>query len=135
MSQFITDTHPLIWHLTKNPELSLDAQTIFANTDSGSSQILLPGIVLVEIVYLAEKGVIPTLLVNQLLDFLEIPNGSYAIAPLDPSVIRIMAQQVPWSAIPEMADRIITATALALNLSLITRDQRIQQSKLVSVLW
>jgi len=135
MSQFVTDTHPLIWHLTKNSRLSVDAQSIFTDADTGFHQILLPGIVLIEMVYLTEKGVVPAPMLHQLLDLLGIPNGSYAVAPLDQSIARTMIEHVPWSMIPELADRIITATALSLNLPLITKDQRIQQSKLVSISW
>lgn len=135
MSRFVTDTHPLIWHITKDSRLSTEAQRIFTNADAGLHQILLPGIVLVEMVYLTEKGVVPEIKFRQLLDLLDISNGSYAVAPLDQSVARAMVQQVPWALIPELADRIITATAHSLNLPLITKDVRIQQSKLVSTLW
>ncbi|MCQ3979899.1 MAG: VapC toxin family PIN domain ribonuclease [Anaerolineae bacterium] len=110
-------------------------QHIFTNTDAGFHQILLPGIVLIEMVYLTEKGILPLPMFHQVLDLLDTPNGSYAIAPLNQTVARTMVQQVPWSIIPELADRIITATALSLNLPLITKDQRISESNLVSILW
>ncbi len=57
------------------------------------------------------------------------------LAPLDQTVARKMMQNVPKSAVPELADRIITATALSLGLPLITKDHRIQESKLVSTVW
>jgi PIN domain nuclease of toxin-antitoxin system len=135
VSRFVTDTHPLIWHLTKSAQLSKDTQNIFADTDAGLHQILLPGIVLIEMVYLTEKGIVPTPMLYQILNLLDTPDGSYAVAPLEQGVARTMAQYVPWSTIPELADRIITATALSLNLPLITRDKRIQESKLVSIFW
>jgi PIN domain nuclease of toxin-antitoxin system len=86
-------------------------------------------------VYLTEKGILPLAMFHQVLDLLDTPNGSYAVAPLDQTVARTMVQHVPWSVIPELADRIITATALSLNLPLITKDQRISESPLVSILW
>lgn len=135
MSQFVTDTHPLIWHLTRKPRLSANAQTVFMEADSGIHQILVPGIVLIEMVYLTEKGIIPTPLIHQMLNLLDTLNGSYAVAPLDQMVARVMIDQVPWSAIPELADRIISATAVALNLPLITKDERIRVSGLVSTFW
>jgi len=135
MSRFVTDTHPLVWHLTHTPRLSADAKKLFAETDAGLHQILVPGIVLIEMVYLAGKGIIPTPRLHQMFNLLDIPNGSYAIAPLDQAVARTMVNQVPWSIVPELADRIITATALSLNLPLITKDEQIQKSGLVFVRW
>ncbi len=58
----------------------------------------------------------------------------YAVAPLDLAVAQAL-QQVPRTLVPEMPDRIITATALALALPLITRDGAIQQSALVPTIW
>lgn len=135
MSRFITDTHPLIWHLTDAPRLSVEAQRVFTEADSGLHQILVPGIVLIEMVYLAEKGVVPTALLNQLFHLLDTPGGSYAIAPLDQAVARTMLDRVPWSAIPELADRIIAATAISLQLPLLTKDRQIHGAALVSILW
>lgn len=135
MNQFVTDTHPLIWHLTGKKNLSPDAQKIFNETDQGLHQILIPGIVLIELVYLTEKGIIPAPLLHRLFNLLDVPDASYATAPLDQSVARIMINQVPWGTIPELADRVITATALSLSLPLITKDKRIQQAELVSILW
>ena len=135
MSRFVTDTHPLVWHLTQTPRLSADAKKLFAETDAGLHQMLLPGIILIEMVYLVGKGIIPAPRLHQMFNLLDIPNGSYAIAPLDQAVARTMINRVPWSIVPELADRIITATALSLNLPLISKDERIQKSGLVSVLW
>jgi len=46
-----------------------------------------------------------------------------------------MLHQVPWSAVPELADRIIAATAFAFDLPLITKDQRITDSGVVQTVW
>ena len=135
MSQFVTDTHPLIWHLTSKDGLSNKVQQTFSEADTGLHQILIPGIVLIEMVYLAEKGIITTSLLYQMLNLLDTPNGSYVTAPLDQTTARVMVNDVPWSIVPELADRIITATAISLSLPLITKDKRIQQSGLVSIFW
>jgi len=86
-------------------------------------------------VYLTEKGTIPLPLLQKLFNLLDIPNGSYIVAPLNQVVAQAMVQHVSWPAVPELADRIIAATAYAFNLPLITKDQRIQQSGTVSILW
>ena len=66
-SRFITDTHALIWHLQSNTNLSSKAQTIFAQADNGEVVIFIPTIVLVELIYLAEKGRIAQDLVQSVL--------------------------------------------------------------------
>jgi predicted nucleic acid-binding protein len=46
-----------------------------------------------------------------------------------------MISAVSWLAIPELADRIIAATAVALNFPLITKDARIQSANIVTTIW
>jgi PIN domain nuclease of toxin-antitoxin system len=65
MSQYVTDTHALCWHLTGDPKLSA----------------------------------------------------------------------IPRADIPDMPDRIITATAYQLGFPLITKDEKIRNSRVVPVIW
>ena len=85
--------------------------------------------------YLVEKGVVKREIIEQTLTLLNTPNGSYQVASLDQHVARTMLENVPWSAIPELADRIIAATALALELPLITKDQKIRDAGILTVIW
>jgi PIN domain nuclease of toxin-antitoxin system len=110
MSQFVTDTHPLIWHLTGDARLSIGARK-------------------------TEKGIVPQPMLERTLELLDTSDGSYAVPPLDQAVARSMLQQVPWKMIPELADRIIVASALALGVPLISKDEKIQTSGLLSVIW
>lgn len=135
MNQFVTDTHPLIWHLVSDHRLSKYAGKVFNDADAGLVQVLIPGIVLVEMVYLVEKGVLPQSRLEQVLTLLDTPGGSYAIAPLDQDVVRSMLAKVSWSAVPELADRIIAATAVATNLPLLSKDSRHQDSGLMEIAW
>jgi len=59
MSQYVTDTHALIWHLYADPKLSPTCQSIFDRTDAGEDTIFVPSITLIEILDLAEKKRIP----------------------------------------------------------------------------
>jgi predicted nucleic acid-binding protein len=43
--------------------------------------------------------------------------------------------QVPKEEVPDMPDRIIAATALSLNLPLVTRGQKIQATSSVQTIW
>ena len=44
-------------------------------------------------------------------------------------------RQIPRDALGNPWDRFITATAMALNLPLVTRDRRIRESGLVETMW
>ncbi len=134
MSRYIADTHALLWHLTNDSKLSPVARQIFRKADAGLHQILVPGIVLIEMIYLVEKGRIPAILVDNLLALLGTSGGSYAIAPLDKGTAKAM-RSVPRATVPDMPDRIIVATAVQLGLSLISRDSKIQDAGVVKVIW
>jgi len=134
MSQYVTDTHALYWHLANVPMLSPAARQIFHETDVGQHQILVPGIALIEMVYLVEKGRLDIAVVEQVLTALDTIGGSYAVAPLDQDTARAL-RNVPRSAVPGMPDRIIVATAYQLGLPLITRDAAIHRAGVVSVIW
>ena len=134
MSQYVTDTHALCWHLTEDPKLSAMAKKIFQDADSGVHQILIPSIVLIEMVYLAEKGRISDSSLNQVLELIDIIGGSYDEVPLNKDTVKAL-QNVPRADVPDMPDRIITATAYQLDLPLITKDEKIRNSRVVSVVW
>lgn len=134
MSRFVSDTHALLWHVTDDPRLSSEASRALKNADLGIDQVLVPGIVLVETVYLVERGTISIDLVERLLALLANERGGYALAPLDGETARAM-RRVPRSAVPDMPDRIIVATALQLGLPLISRDGAIRRAGVVDVVW
>ena len=134
MSQYVTDTHALIWHLYANPKLSPAARDIFDRADAGEAQIVIPAIALIEIIYLAEKKRIPTDAVQKSLGLLTSGLDNYQIAAIDAFVAQAV-QRIDRATVPEMPDRIIAATALYLNLPLITRDERIEKISDLTVVW
>jgi len=134
MSQYVTDTHALCWHLTGDPKLSTKAKKIFQEADTGVNQILIPSIVLIEMVYLAEKGRIRDSSLNQVLELIDIIGGSYDEVPINKDTVKAL-HRIPRDDIPDMPDRIITATAYHLNLPLITKDEKIKNSRVVPVVW
>jgi predicted nucleic acid-binding protein len=79
----------------------------------------------VEATYLAEKGKIPHGDYDQLTDVFEVPDSNVVLCPLDLFVARAVAR-IPRSSVPDLPDRVIAATALALNLPLVTRDEKIR---------
>jgi len=58
--------------------------------------------------------------------------ATFAVTPLDMTVVRALHDFGP-AVVPELPDRIIAATARALNLPLLTTDPLIAESGLVKV--
>jgi PIN domain nuclease of toxin-antitoxin system len=133
MTAFVSDTHAIVWYLSGNKRLSSRARTIFEKGNAGYNQIVVPSIVLVETILLVQRARIDQAIVNRLLA-IENPIDSIYIYPLHKGVIRALNQFGP-AAIPELADRIIAATALYLDMPLLTVDESILASKLVKTVW
>ena len=132
MSQYVTDTHSLIWHLSQPRKLSSRIRRIFQEADQGQSQILVPSIVLIEVIFIGDRQRIPASLVTRLFNIDESTNAAYQVMPLSKGVA-VTAREFGPAAIPEMADRIIAATANYLELPLLTSDKVIVESGLVKV--
>jgi predicted nucleic acid-binding protein len=87
----------------------------------------------VEIIYLQEKGRIPAEMKEQLTTGLLDGSAGIALADLTAEVAsRVSA--VYREQVPDMPDRIIAATALHLDLALITRDHQIKVSG-INTIW
>jgi len=134
VSEFVTDTHPLLWHLLNDLRLSKAAQGIFDQADNGMCRVLIPSIVMVEAIYLAEKQRITQRDLNRLFTLTNLFSINYQIIPLDQAVIRTLST-VPRTQIADMPDRIIAATAKYLEASLITKDTTITASGCVKTIW
>jgi PIN domain nuclease of toxin-antitoxin system len=132
-TDFVTDTHGLIWYLEDSPLLGIQAQQAFDACDRGECLIYIPTICLVEIIYLQEKGRIAPDLLTQLQTELTAGETGLLLANLTLAVTTALAT-IPRSAIPDMPDRIVAAMALHLGLPLISRDQRIQLSA-IDTIW
>jgi len=118
--------------VTQDRRLPKIARTAFEQAKEGIAQILVPSIVLVEVVFLAERQRVPRPILAQLMALSDMPSAGICVIPLDLTVARAVADFGP-SAVPELADRIIAATARALNLPLLTTDPAIIASGLVEV--
>jgi len=130
----VTDTHCIIWHLTRSRKLSRKAKQLFRSADDGHTQILVPTIVLVETAFIAQRQALPGDIVDWLFDLKQETVENYRLTPLDEQVVRFIRDFGP-AAVPELADRIIAATARALDLPLLTADPVIASSELVQIVW
>jgi len=130
MSDAVTDTHALIWYLEDSPRLSSTANQTFEQCDRGEIVIYIPTICLIEIIYLQEKGrIAPELLDAELLA----GNSGFILADLTAEVVNVLAT-VLRTAVPDLPDRIIAATAFHLGLPLISCDRRMPLTG-ISLIW
>ena len=98
------------------------------------SPVYISAISLIEICYLIEKRRIASDLLQRILAVLNEPDPSLIVVPID-LAISIAVQNIDRDTVPDMPDRIIAATALHLNLPLVTRDRKIQASHSVITIW
>lgn len=117
--EYAADTMGLVLLLEKR-RMGKPASTIFQAAYQQESLVYVPSLVLAEILYLSERRRILATLDDLAQLFINFP--AYQEAPLNFRVIRLAAQ---IQTIPELHDRLITATALAYNAPLITNAPKI----------
>ena len=132
MSAVVADTHSLIWYLFEPTQLSIKARAAFTTAETVAGLIYVPTICVVEVRYLIDKGVLTESVFDELIASLLDANTAPTIVSLDLNIVRCL-QQVPKSQVPDMPDRIIAATAVHMNLPLITRDHKIHASEIETI--
>lgn len=100
MMRYVTDTHGLYWHLSDNPRLSPTARQIFHDADRGVNQIVVPGITLIEMVYLVERNRIVRAHMEQLFAILQSNPKKYMVSTLDLNTARAISL-VPRTRVPD----------------------------------
>jgi len=134
VTEYVADTHALIWHEETSPRLSGVARACFEVADKGNARILIPAISVVEMIYLAEKGRIAPTVAPKTLASVTPAGGSFELVPLDERIIAAV-NEIPRDRVTDLPDKLIVATAYALGLPLITVDDVITKSGLVPVVW
>jgi PIN domain nuclease of toxin-antitoxin system len=126
---YVTDTHSILWYFTEDPRLSKRAFDVFEGTVR-EGFIIIPAVVLAEIMFIAKKGRI-TLTFKETLKKIE-RYENFDLTPLDVDILKVANKR---EADLEMHDRLIVATALYFNATLITKDRQIGNASICPTIW
>jgi len=133
MSAVAVDTHAIVWYLANDRRLSAKAMNALDSATNAGEVIHVPSICLVELTYLVEKGRLPSVARDRLIKVLDDPSAACRLAPLDRTVVDAL-ELIDRNEVPDLPDRVVTATALALNVPLVSRDRKIRAST-VQTIW
>ena len=133
MDDIVIDTHIAIWYFSDPPQLSKSAETAIDKAETGGL-IFVSAITIVELIYLTEKGKIPPDVLDLLRDALDDSTTAFQLVEISREVADAV-ENIPRLIVPEMPDRIISATALHLNLPLVTKDSKIQNLQNIQTIW
>ncbi|MBI4174726.1 MAG: PIN domain-containing protein [Candidatus Aenigmarchaeota archaeon] len=126
---YVCDTHALIYYMAG--ELPENLDVIFSDAENQKAVIYVPSIVIAEALYLRERGKVD-FHVDEMFSRLEKSGGYFVIVPLNSAVLKLLPNM---KKVTEIHDKIIAATALLFNSTLITRDPEIIESGYVKTLW
>ena len=129
----VTDTHSLLWHASgRVQKLGPRARDHFERTDRREAAIYVPTFVLAEVGELVHLGRV--LLPRPFEEWLDDLLGSKVYIPADLTADVVRRAQNLF-AISERGNRLIAATAVALDVPLMTRDGKIAACARVERLW
>jgi len=128
----VIDTHTAVWYLQQDSRLSRRAEEEIDRALAGGHPIYVASISVVELVYLTDKAKIPAAVLERVGRVLRDPASGFRLAPLDLDVAEA-TRRIARQDIPDLPDRVIAATALALGFALITRDGKVRASSLNTI--
>ncbi len=130
----VADTHSLIWYLFALPPLSAVAKNYMDAVAASGGYIFIPSISLVEITYLEEEGRLGKNVLPRITAAIQLPNSVLKISEISLPITVALAQ-ISRTIVPDMPDRIISATALHLGLPLVTKDGNIRRLQNIQTIW
>lgn len=129
----VADSHAIVWYVQGSTRLSEDAAVALAEAEAADG-IVVSVATLVDLWYVTQttQGVT--------VDDLARLRSTMVTSPkvdLHPIYLAVAdaAVSIPRAALGDPWDRFILATALALELPLVTRDAKIQKTALVETVW
>ncbi len=128
----VADTHTVIWWLFDSSRLSGRAAQFIRSAAGNGDKIAISSITLIEVVYLIEKHRIPLETLTAMAQLIQTATGIFEELPVSLSIARTL-NRVDAAKVPDMPDRIIAATALYLDVPVISKDSKIQMSGLTTI--
>jgi PIN domain nuclease of toxin-antitoxin system len=133
MIRVVADTHAVLWYLYNDSRLSATALAFMDGVDQAGDQIAISSITLAEMVYLIEKGKISATAFERVVAVLEQANATLVEVPFDRTIADVM-RGIDRLQVPDLPDRIVTATAIQCGVPLVSRDRKIRSSS-VTTIW
>ena len=128
----VLDTHAGIWYVFSPNKLSNAALRFVRQSVKQGKPLYISAISLIETIYLAESGRVPLEALSRLSLALKDSLSGVLVVPVDMELAETI-HRISRSLVPDMPDRIIGATALNLNVPLITRDARLQAAGIPTI--
>jgi PIN domain nuclease of toxin-antitoxin system len=122
------DAHSLLWFFEGNPKLGADARALLADMNS---RLIISAIALAEACRVVEKGKSKIPSTRDLFDAID-GDSRMRVDPVDRDLVE---RSINLTAIGEMHDRLIVATALRQSAVLLTADADIRNSGLIATRW
>jgi PIN domain nuclease of toxin-antitoxin system len=129
----VLDTHVIIWDALAPDRISMPARRAIAQANQQHG-IIICDISLWEIAMLIEKGRVQVDVGCQVFINLILQANRTIVRAITPQIATI-AVQLPAEINKDPADRLISATALAEDTSLVTADLNLQASPQISTVW
>jgi PIN domain nuclease of toxin-antitoxin system len=129
----LLDTHILIWDALTPSHLSPTAKQALA-TGKQQNNLFICDISLWEIAMLVEKGRVQVATDLQSFLNLLVQANNLKILPISTHIATVSVQ-LPEKVNKDPADRLIVATAISENLSLLTADQNLRSTHLITTIW
>lgn len=123
MTDLLADTHVVIWALFEPAKLSPAAVSLIQATQAAGRRVLVSAVTPIEVTYLVEKGKLAASILSGIWTAVSDPAQPIELVPVTADVARVF-DRVPRSALPDMPDRIVAATALALSVPLLSADRK-----------
>jgi PIN domain nuclease of toxin-antitoxin system len=129
----VVDTHALIWDALAPERLSATAQQALSDANAGDG-LLICDISLWEIAMFIQRGRVRVSVDCQSFINLILQANKTRVQPITP-LIATLSVQLPAGVNNDPADRLIVATALAENASLLTADRNLRDTNVVTTIW